>query len=360
MVPRTAAGVKANAIRDRKAYDDSGSQRFMGDESYARAELERVIAELRRLAREGPSARLTASGDGQGPVEGLVRAINHILDERQAAVELLETHRAQLLQSEKMSALGTLTAGIAHEINNPMAFIRSNLVTLKRYAVSIQSVLMELREIEEGGRARAEASATELLARIEKTRRETKVDEVVDDIGALLEESLEGAERVVKIVAGLRDFAHSDSSEMKWVDMREVVDGALSIVWNELKYKAEIRKDYRDVPRVRCAPRQISQVFVNLLVNAAQAIPEKGTVDLRVYRCDGTSVCVEVHDSGVGIPEAHMKRLFEPFYTTKSVGKGTGLGLHLSYRTVEDHGGRIEVESKMGKGSLFRVILPAE
>ncbi|HEX6829583.1 MAG TPA: ATP-binding protein, partial [Burkholderiales bacterium] len=191
-----------------------------------------------------------------------------------------------------------------------------------------------------------------------------RVEEEIDleflrqDMVALVRECREGMIRVKKIVQDLKDFSRSGSEE-KWqvADVHQGLDTTLNIVWNELKYKCELRKEYGELPMIECLPFQLNQVFMNLLVNAAQAIPEKGVVTLRTGR-QGDQVYVEISDTGTGILPEHKSRLFEPFFTTKAQGKGTGLGLPVSYGIVERHRGRIEVQSEPGKGASFRVWLP--
>jgi signal transduction histidine kinase len=180
-----------------------------------------------------------------------------------------------------------------------------------------------------------------------------------NDAGNLLTESMSGLLRVKRIVQDLKDFSHVDKQEMQLADLERGLDSTLNIVWNELKYKAEVIKEYQGIPKVRCILAQLNQVFMNLLINAAQAIDEHGRIVIRTGESD-KEVWVEIEDSGKGIPAENLDRIFDPFFTTKPVGSGTGLGLSLSYGIVRDHGGRIEVKSEVGKGSTFRVVLPKE
>jgi signal transduction histidine kinase len=180
-----------------------------------------------------------------------------------------------------------------------------------------------------------------------------------EDVANLLSESVDGLQRVKRIVQDLKDFSHVDESEKQSANLEMGLDSTLNVIWNELKYKTEVVKDYAGIPNIICMPAQINQVFMNLLMNAGQAIEDKGKITIRT-RQEGENVWVEVEDTGKGIKPEHLERIFDPFFTTKPVGKGTGLGLSLSYGIVQKHGGRIEVKSEVGNGSVFRVVLPLD
>ncbi len=271
------------------------------------------------------------------------------LEELQAAYRRLEEAQAQLLQSEKLASIGQLAAGVAHEINNPVGYVWSNLGTLERYVADLFALLQAYEQME-GGKGRTEE--------LEALKAELDLEYLREDVPALLTESKEGLARVKKIVQDLKDFSHADASdEWQWVDLHRGLESTLNIVWNELKYRAEVKKEYGDLPEVECQPSRLNQVFMNLLVNAAQAIEGQGEIRLRTG-VQGQEVWVEVSDTGKGIAPEHLGRVFEPFFTTKPVGKGTGLGLSLSYGIVHKHGGRIELESALGRGTTFRVWLP--
>jgi two-component system NtrC family sensor kinase len=267
------------------------------------------------------------------------------LQSEQAELKLLlqkvEQAQSQLLQSEKMASIGQLAAGVAHEINNPVGFVNSNLGTLKTYVGRLVALLDTCKT----GKA---TEADFKTADFEYLR---------TDIDDLVRESQDGLDRVKKIVSNLKDFSHVDEAEWQEADLNAGLESTLNVVWNEIKYKAEVVKQFGTLPAVQCIPAQINQVFMNLLVNAAQAIEQKGVITLR-SAVDGDSVWLEVADTGKGMSPEVQKRIFEPFYTTKPVGKGTGLGLSLSYDIVHKHGGRISVVSKPGEGSTFRVRLP--
>jgi PAS domain S-box-containing protein len=267
-------------------------------------------------------------------------------------IKKLGEAQSQLLQSEKMASIGVLAAGVAHEINNPVGFVNSNLGTLQRY---VQDVL-KLLDAYEGVETSLPATAQEEIGQLKKS-----IDAAYlrQDLGDLMTESLDGLQRVKQIVQDMKDFSHVDSTDRQFASLENGLDSTLNVVWNEVKYKAEVVKEYGNIPQIECFPSQLNQVFMNLLVNAAHAIPERGKITLRTGHDDST-VWVEVEDTGLGISQEHLGRIFEPFFTTKPVGKGTGLGLSLSYGIVQKHGGRIEVSSEIGKGTRFRVILPKE
>lgn len=269
---------------------------------------------------------------------------------RELEGKLDETHQ-QLLQSEKMASLGQIAAGVAHEINNPIGFVSSNLRTLQNYLHDLFRVAAVCEE------AAARARIPEDFARIQTIKNEVDFDYLRTDIFHLLEESVDGLVRVKKIVQDLKDFSRPGEAEWQFADLHQGLDSTLNIVAHEIKYKCEVHKEYGDLPLVRCLPAQLNQVFLNLLTNAAQSIPEKGEIHIRTG-CAGDEVFITVSDNGSGIAPEHLDRIFDPFFTTKPVGQGTGLGLSLSYGIVQKHGGRIEVVSRVDAGTTFTIWLP--
>lgn len=265
----------------------------------------------------------------------------------------LKSSQLQLLQSEKMASVGQLAAGVAHEINNPLGFISSNLNTLRRHLQRITEFMQSQRKIMGGLQETVE---TERLSKLEKTM---KLDSIIEDSHDLINESLDGADRVQVIVQNLKTFSRLDQNEIQTVDLNEVMENTLNIVWNELKYKAQLEKDYADLPGVLCKPQQLSQVFMNLLMNAAHAIEFAGIVKITT-RVEDVCVVISIADDGCGISPENQQRIFEPFFTTKEVGKGTGLGLSMVYDIVKQHGGEISLESTPEEGSCFTVRIPLE
>ena len=253
-----------------------------------------------------------------------------------------------------MASIGQLAAGVAHEINNPLGFVNSNMGTLKKYINTLLAV------VGANGRAVAQmAPGTPLAARVDAIGREADLAFLKEDVPDLVKESLEGLKRVREIVQALKDFSHVGEADWQPADLHAGLDSTLNIVANEIKYKATVEKRYGSLPEVTCLPSQLNQVFMNLLVNAAHAIEESGIITISTG-VDGDWVWVAISDTGCGIPPQNLNRIFEPFFTTKPVGSGTGLGLSLSYSTVSKHGGRIDVDSRIGVGTTFTVRLPIE
>lgn len=286
----------------------------------------------------------------------LNRAISELKGEKEEQKRLigkLEEAQNQMLQSEKLASIGQLAAGVAHEINNPIGFVNSNLGSLDGYVRNLLSILDAYQNIENA----LGASAPERQA-INDLKKKLDFDYLREDICTLVEESKSGLDRVKKIVQNLKDFSHVDASdEWQLADLHKGLDSTLNVVNNEIKYKAEVIREYGKLPEIECLPSQLNQVFMNLLVNAAHAIEERGTITIRTGS-QADQVWVEVSDTGKGISPEHIKKIFDPFFTTKPIGKGTGLGLSLSYGIIQKHHGRFEVQSEVGKGTTFRVWLP--
>jgi signal transduction histidine kinase len=260
----------------------------------------------------------------------------------------VEDAQNQLLQSEKMAAIGQLAAGVAHEINNPVGFVNSNVGTLKTYTGKLLQLIDAYEAVAAGGDP----------ARLAEMKRQADLDFLREDLPQLIQESQDGLGRVTRIVQDLKDFSHVDESSQQEADLNAGLESTLNVVWNEIKYKAEVIRQLGEVPLVPCVPAQINQVFMNILVNAAQAIETRGTITLRSGVANGHA-WFEIEDNGKGMPEEVRKRIFEPFFTTKPVGKGTGLGLSISYDIiVKKHGGSLDVSSTPRKGTCFRISLP--
>ncbi|MEW6353509.1 MAG: ATP-binding protein [Pseudomonadota bacterium] len=284
-----------------------------------------------------------------------IEELSAINAEMQKLNHRLEDAHNQLLQSEKMASVGQLAAGVAHEINNPVGYISSNIGMLQSYLSDLLKVL-DCYEQAEPFLVKQKEGA-EALAVINEIKKKIDVEFLRKDVVNLVIESKEGISRVKQIVQDLKDFSHVNEAEWQWADLHKGLNSTLNIVNNEIKYKADIVKQYGDLPQIECLPSQLNQVFMNLFVNAAHAIEERGTITVRTVSRDDW-VCVEVEDTGKGIPPENIKRIFDPFFTTKPVGKGTGLGLSLAYGIINKHHGRIEVESEVGKGTCFRIWLP--
>ena len=258
--------------------------------------------------------------------------------EVQARTRDLRESQSQLVQQEKMAALGKLVAGIAHEMNTPIGTINSNADTLGRSLAKLRGIVTS----ESRGEAVRESPALE------------HVLSVVEDISRVNQLA---SKRIVAIVTTLRNFARLDEADFKTADLHEGLESTLTLVHHELKNRVRVVKEYGDIPPIRCHPNQINQVFMNLLVNASQAVKGKGEVRIKTFREDDM-VNVQISDTGVGIPPEDRPRIFDPGFTTKGVGVGTGLGLSICFKIVQDHGGNIDVRTEVGKGSTFTVRLP--
>ncbi|MCK9295648.1 MAG: response regulator [Desulfobulbaceae bacterium] len=269
----------------------------------------------------------------------------------QAYNELKQT-QSQIVQQEKMASIGQLAAGVAHEINNPMGFISSNLASLDNYLeklsqfISFQDTLINGRQDEKAWNE------------LQDKRKKLKIDYLLKDIPALIAESRDGAERVRVIVQNLKNFSRVDGNEVCLTSINDCLETTLNMIRNELKYKAEISLEYGEgLPRVKASPQQLNQVFMNILVNAAQSIEKKGKITIKTWS-EKNSVRVAISDTGCGIAQQHLPRIFDPFFTTKEVGKGTGLGMSITYDIIKKHNGAIFVASEVGRGTTFTVSLP--
>jgi len=258
----------------------------------------------------------------------------------------------RLVEAQKMEAMGQLSAGIAHEINNPVGYVNVNLQMLGRY-VKTYEALLQLYEKLDGG---IPENYSQVIQDVQKIKEQDRFEQICADVGPLLDDSRKGLARVVDIVKSLRMFSHPDDSAMQPVVLAEIIEDALRMVWNQVK-KHEVIREYDSVPKVSGLPVQLSQVFVNLLLNAAQAISGSGQITIRI-RQKGNHVMVAISDSGNGIPKEYFSRLFDPFFTTKPVGEGTGLGLYISYGIIQKHQGDLVFHSEIGKGTTFQVFLP--
>jgi two-component system, NtrC family, sensor kinase len=276
-------------------------------------------------------------------------------DELQDTNNKLAEAQNQLLQSDKMASIGQLAAGVAHEINNPVGFVSSNLNTLRQYVDELMGLLDAFAASADAGADPQAAAAAQ--AALAKARQAVELDYLKEDLPQLLDESADGLTRVKKIVQDLKDFSRVDQADWQEADLNAGLESTLNVVRHEVKYKAEVVMALRPLPAVLCLAAQLNQVFMNLIVNASHAIVERGTLTLSSGTQDDW-VWVQVDDTGCGMSDEVRRRIFEPFYTTKDVGKGTGLGLSLSFSIVQKHGGAIQVRSTPGVGSKFRVWVP--
>ncbi len=318
-----------------------------GDEM---GELARSFNEMAGSLQERSQALLDLNRRLEEKVRERTRELEETNREVQKAYQELQETQVQLVQSEKMASLGQLVAGIAHEIKNPLNFIYGNTDFLKRYVGNLKRLVKlyeEKASLDEGER-RA----------IESLKEDIHYSFMMQDLDTLIRNFEEGAKRIHAIIADLRTFSRMDSGDrLEAVDIREPVELALNLLQNQYRDRIQIHKEYGEVPQVRCHSGKISQVFMNLISNACQAIYAEGDIWVRTFSQNG-SVVIEVEDNGMGIEREHLDKVFEPFFTTKPVGKGTGLGLSISYGIIQQHEGSIEVESEKGKRTKFRIRLP--
>jgi len=276
-------------------------------------------------------------------------------EEQKKLILKLEEAHSQLAQADKLASIGQLAAGVAHEINNPIGFINSNISSLKIYISQLFDLINTYSEIEEQVKLNSVLSD-----KLNTVKQKVDLEFLIGDIHDLMTESIDGITRVKQIVQDLKDFSHADQI-ITWQmsDLHSGIDSTLNVANNELKYHVEIIKNYGDIPLVECVLSQLNQVFLNIFVNASHAIQDKGVITITT-RQQNETVVLEISDTGIGIPEATCKRIFDPFFTTKPIGQGTGLGLSLSFGIITNHHGTIEVESKEGEGTKFIITLPIQ
>jgi two-component system NtrC family sensor kinase len=311
-----------------------------------RDELERLLEETRRKL-EGKAVELEAH-------EGLLRLAME--DMRRIYDDLLRS-QAQLLQSEKLATIGLLAAGIAHEIKNPLMSAHGLLLILQQHLDTLRHGRAAYQDLLDAAAAGDAARSRKIAALILDGGGSGRYATGIEEIGELVRQSLASLDRIKGIVNDIRMFSRSDKGVTAPEDLNRIMDGVIGLVWNEIKYKIELQRDYAQLPPVRCNAQQVSQVFLNLLVNASQAIEERGRIRVRSGVAEGAAE-MAVSDTGSGMTPEVQARVFEPFFTTKDADSGTGLGLSICRDLVAKHGGEIRVESEPGKGTTFTVRLP--
>jgi two-component system, NtrC family, sensor kinase len=294
--------------------------------------------------------------DKDGRVIAAIELVKDITDE--IAME------RELQQSQKMASIGQLAAGVAHEINNPTGFVSSNLNSLQDYLSDLDRLIGQYRAFKKSVDDKdiileLNPAGRDMLQRIENTEKEIDIEYIRQDIEDLIGECMQGTERIKKIVQDLKHFAHPGQDKVQDTDINRELESTLNVVNNELKYKATVAKNFNPLPVIQANPQQLNQVFVNILVNAAQAIENKGEICVCTQALNG-HVQISISDNGCGIAPGNITRIFDPFFTTKEIGKGTGLGMNIAYNIIKKHNGTIEVQSEVGKGTVFTIKLPAE
>ena len=264
-----------------------------------------------------------------GTANQSLAATNNTLNQ---TVENLKSTQEQLIQAEKMASLGQLTAGVAHEINNPINFVSANIQPLKDDMKDILSVIDWYEKIIREKKLEKE------FEEVEKHKADTKIDLSLQEINDLLKGMEEGAMRTAEIVKGLRNFSRMDQNQFKKANLNESLESTLTLLHSTYKNRIDIKRNYSDIPEVDCFPGQINQVFMNIISNAVQAIPDEGVIFIKTYQ-QGNMVKISIRDNGTGMSDTVRKKIFDPFFTTKEIGKGTGLGLSISYGIIEKHNG---------------------
>lgn len=296
--------------------------------------------------------------DKNGAIIGAIKVALDITEQKQAE-DRARLSQQRLIQADKLASLGTLVAGIAHEINNPIGYVSSNVSTMTMYVNVIKGLMEHYAQAMEVAAKTESPELVTLTRRIDEFYRKNKVDYIMEDISGLLDDALDGAERVRQIVKNLNAFARVDESEIREVNINDGIETTLKVVHNALKYKCEVIREFGELPLLRCYPQRLNQVFMNLFVNAAHAMETFGQLRITTSVVD-ERVVIRVADTGQGIPAENLNKIFDPFFTTKEVGKGTGLGLSISHGIIQDHNGRIEAKSQVGVGTEFTIYLPVE
>ena len=282
-------------------------------------------------------------------------------EQLRSALEELEKTQAQMFHSEKMASIGQLAAGVAHEINNPTGFISSNLKTLQGYQIDIKTLFEKYRDLIAtiAGAEGVASEVREAIGEIAKLEKKIDIGFLMEDMVDLVSDCREGSDRIKKIVLDLKAFAHPGDDTIQSIDLNSGLQSTLNVVHNQLKYKAIVEKTFGEIPTVRGCPQHLNQVFMNILINAVQAIEKRGVIHV-VTRAVEDRVEVSISDDGCGIPSEHLTKIFDPFFTTKEVGKGTGLGMNIAYTIIKKHNGTIDVQSELGKGTTFTICLPVD
>jgi two-component system NtrC family sensor kinase len=353
--PDEMAGMKVENLHNEEQMEkyERGMEEFMTKGSW--------MGEIGHAGKDGKAfptyMSITLLRNSEGKPEGIVAVARDITDQKLIEEERENMFRS-LAQAEKLASLGQLAGGMAHELNNPISFISANLSVLQEYR---ESMGQALRAYDDFAFKKTKEICTDKLEKelgeLEELKEELDIKYVLDDFHALLAESKQGAERIKRIVQNLREFSDPQSIQTEHTDINASLDKALEILRSEIKCKVRLVKDYGDIPELHVYPQELNQVFLNILANAAQAIQDRGEIKIRTWTQD-SMVKVTVRDTGGGMSPEKLARIFDPFYTTKMVGQGTGLGLSTSYGIIKKHGGEIQVESQPGKGTTVTISLP--
>ena len=322
--------------------------------------LERALNRERKARQKSELLLETRSRELYLANERLIQK-NAQIERRNQTIEnsnaALISTQAQLVQSEKMASVGQLAAGVAHEINNPIGFITSNLSTLQNYTDVMSTLIERYQQVINS--VNSTQPTASILDEIRRLQEKEDIDFILGDVGELVSESIDGAKRVKDIVLGLKDFSRVDNADITDADLHSGIESTLKVLSNEVKYNCDVVLEFGDLPLIPCNLARINQVLLNLVVNASQSIEGQGTITISTF-VEEDWAFLTVRDTGSGISQEHIDSIFDPFYTTKPVGSGTGLGLSISYGIIEEHGGKLTVNSKVGEGSVFTIQLPLQ
>ncbi len=341
-IQRLAAGTHRIARGDLSQEVQVGFPREIGELSQS---FNQMMQDLRASRKELERWAQTLENRVQERTQEIERKNTRLTE----LIDKMKRMQEQLVHSEKMASLGQLVAGIAHEINNPVNFISSNMTPLKRYMRDIKTLLSECEHLFQNDQKNQEA--------FQSIKRDIDFEFLMEDLEELIQDVETGATRIKQIVQDLRNFSRLDEAELKTIDLHESLDTTLNLLGHIYEKRIVIHKQYGDIPPVECYAGQLNQVFMNLLANAAQSIHGAGNVWISTA-CHETTVRICIRDDGKGIPEDILPKIFDPFFTTKAVGEGTGLGLSISYGIIEKHQGDISVKSQVGGGTEFTMEIP--
>jgi len=290
--------------------------------------------------------------------EQLLEDKSRMLHQRNLELEQINhqllSQQSSMLKQEKLATLGTLAAGVAHEINNPLSFVTSNISALDEYHTAYHELYKFFKTIENDLHPEKRQPLQELVAKLD-------LDYLDSDLPQLMKETLDGLDRVRKIVLSLRNFSRSQEGERGYANINDGIKSTLRLVQSELKHGIDVQLDLNELPNIRCNPSEINQVILNVIVNASHALKDCSdpTIKIRTHEYNST-LCIEIEDNGKGMNKEVLKNLFVPFYTTKPIGEGTGMGMAIANKIIDEHHGSIEVMSEVGKGTCFNICLPLE
>lgn len=271
--------------------------------------------------------------------------------------QMVKYKEEQLVHAEKLASIGQLVAGVAHEMNNPMGFVHSNLGTLKRYVSKLHQFYDDFKTIKQNCHNQTITDPKLIALKLGEIEKKSKIDFLLDESDEVINDCIEGIDRATGIIKNLKFFSHKGGGQFQDCDINQMIEKTIKFVWNELKYKTELVKNFGVIPKIKADEPQLSQVIMNLLVNGAHAIEKKGTIEVTTWEED-EHIYITIKDSGCGISKTNLAKIFDPFFTTKAAGKGTGLGLSISYDIIKMHNGEMEVQSETGIGTTFTIALP--